>query len=179
MRDSAALAVLLTLSVGSGRDLSLFVGFGWDLAAFWVLVVSWRYSLALAWLWRISGSGWAGKLSDSLVGLSELSVGLGYTGEATRWLWSYSSSRLWLCYGAIRCFGYGSEASSALAGPGRYPVGLVGADQAHLEQASPLAAICVLLTGFLAHGPSFPLVWSKTPLRASVGPWQALDAQAG
>ena len=179
MRDSAALAVLLTLSVGSGRDLSLFVGFGWDLAAFWVLVVSWRYSLALAWLWSISGSGWAGKLYDSLVGLSELSVGLGYTGEATRWLWSYSSSRLWLCYGAIRCFGYGREASSALAGPGRYPVGLVGADQAHLEQASPLAAICVLLTGFLAHGPSFPLVWSKTPLRASVGPWQALDAQAG
>ena len=28
MRDSAALAVLLTLSVGSGRDLSLFVGLG-------------------------------------------------------------------------------------------------------------------------------------------------------
>ena len=28
VRDSAALAVLLTLSVGSGRDLSLFVGLG-------------------------------------------------------------------------------------------------------------------------------------------------------
>ena len=89
------------------------------------LAGTYRYSLALAWLWRISGSGWAGKLSDSLVGLSELSVGLGCTGEAIRWLWSYSLSRLWLCYGAIRCFGYGREVFPALAGPGRYSIGIV------------------------------------------------------
>ena len=36
VRDSAALAVLLTLSVGSGRDLSLFVGLGMVVAHFWL-----------------------------------------------------------------------------------------------------------------------------------------------